>query len=92
MVMAADRPYGEFYDLYSVSPEYFEYHLLFGGGRRSFFHGKSCCGTKLTAYRHLGPRLSRDGAKALLPVPKYGYMTHTTTILNLMPKLHNRVA
>jgi hypothetical protein len=23
-VMAADRPYGEFYDFYSVSPEYFE--------------------------------------------------------------------
>jgi hypothetical protein len=22
-VMAADRPYGEFYDFYSVSPEYF---------------------------------------------------------------------
>jgi hypothetical protein len=22
-VMAADRPYGEFYDYYSVSPEYF---------------------------------------------------------------------
>jgi hypothetical protein len=25
-VMAADRPYGEFYDFYSVSPEYFGYH------------------------------------------------------------------
>jgi hypothetical protein len=25
-VMAADRPYGEFYDLYSVSPENFGYH------------------------------------------------------------------
>jgi hypothetical protein len=24
-VMAADRPYGEFYDFYSVSPEYFMY-------------------------------------------------------------------
>jgi hypothetical protein len=23
MVMAADMPYGEFYDFYSVSPEYF---------------------------------------------------------------------
>jgi hypothetical protein len=22
----ADRPYGEFYDLYSISPEYFGYH------------------------------------------------------------------
>jgi hypothetical protein len=22
-VMAADKPYGEFYDLYSVGPEYF---------------------------------------------------------------------
>jgi hypothetical protein len=27
-VMAADRPYGEFYDFYSVSPEYFGYHLV----------------------------------------------------------------
>jgi hypothetical protein len=27
-VMAADRPYGEFYDFYSVSPEYFGYHHL----------------------------------------------------------------
>jgi hypothetical protein len=25
-VMAADRPYGEFWDFYSVSPEYFGYH------------------------------------------------------------------
>jgi hypothetical protein len=28
-VMAASRPYGEFYDFYSVSPEYFGYHLMF---------------------------------------------------------------
>jgi hypothetical protein len=27
-VMAADRPYGEFYDFYSVSPEYFGYNLV----------------------------------------------------------------
>jgi hypothetical protein len=27
-VMAADRPYGEFYDFYSVSPEYFGYILV----------------------------------------------------------------
>jgi hypothetical protein len=26
--MAADRPYGEFYDFYSVSLEYFGYHLV----------------------------------------------------------------
>jgi hypothetical protein len=25
-VMAADRPYDEFYDFYSISAEYFEYH------------------------------------------------------------------
>jgi len=25
---AADRPYGEFYDFYSVSPENFGYHLV----------------------------------------------------------------
>jgi hypothetical protein len=25
-MMAADRPYGEFYDFYSFSPEYFGYH------------------------------------------------------------------
>jgi hypothetical protein len=28
MLMVADRPYGEFYDFYSVSPEYFEYTLV----------------------------------------------------------------
>jgi hypothetical protein len=28
-VMAADRPYGEFYDFYSVIPEYFEYHHVY---------------------------------------------------------------
>jgi hypothetical protein len=35
-VMAADRPYGEFYDSYSVSPEYFGYHHveLEDGGRK----------------------------------------------------------
>jgi hypothetical protein len=27
-MMAADRPYGVFYDFYSVSLEYFVYHLL----------------------------------------------------------------
>jgi hypothetical protein len=27
-VMAADRPYGEFYDVYSASPEYFGYNLV----------------------------------------------------------------
>jgi hypothetical protein len=26
--MAANRPYGEFYDFYSVSPEYFGYRLV----------------------------------------------------------------
>ena len=29
-VTAADRPYGEIYDFYSVSPENFGYHLVFG--------------------------------------------------------------
>jgi hypothetical protein len=27
-VMAGDRPYGEFYDFYSVSPEYFGYSIV----------------------------------------------------------------
>jgi hypothetical protein len=27
-VKSADRPYGEFYDFYSVSPEYFGYTLV----------------------------------------------------------------
>jgi hypothetical protein len=30
MVVAADRPYGEFYDLYSISPEYFGYYHVPG--------------------------------------------------------------
>jgi hypothetical protein len=28
-VMAADRPYGELYDFYSVSPEYFGYRHVY---------------------------------------------------------------
>jgi hypothetical protein len=28
-VMVVDRPYGEFYDFYSISPEYFGYTFLF---------------------------------------------------------------
>jgi hypothetical protein len=28
-VMAFDRPYGEFYDFYSVSPDYFGYTLVY---------------------------------------------------------------
>jgi hypothetical protein len=28
-VMVADRPYGEFYYFYSVSPEYFGHHLVY---------------------------------------------------------------
>jgi hypothetical protein len=27
-VMAADKPYGEFYDFYSIGPEYFGYTLV----------------------------------------------------------------
>jgi len=27
-VTAANRPYGEFYDFYSISPENFGYHLV----------------------------------------------------------------
>jgi hypothetical protein len=27
-MMTADRPYGKFYDFYSVNPEYFEYTLV----------------------------------------------------------------
>jgi hypothetical protein len=30
-VMAAYRPYNEFYDIYSVSPEYFGYTLVYLG-------------------------------------------------------------
>jgi len=30
-VMAADRPYGEFCDIYSVNPENFGYHLVIYG-------------------------------------------------------------
>jgi hypothetical protein len=29
-VIAGDRPYGEFYDFHSVSPEYFGYTLVHG--------------------------------------------------------------
>jgi hypothetical protein len=28
-VMAADRPYGKFYNFYSISPEYFVYTLVY---------------------------------------------------------------
>jgi hypothetical protein len=28
--MAGNRPYGEFYDFYCVSPEYFGYHHVYG--------------------------------------------------------------
>jgi hypothetical protein len=31
-VMVADRPHGEFYDFYSVSPEYFGFTLACGCG------------------------------------------------------------
>jgi hypothetical protein len=29
-VTVADRPYGEFYDFYSVNLESFEYHMVYG--------------------------------------------------------------
>jgi hypothetical protein len=32
-VTVADRPYGEFYDLYSISLEYFGYNLVIRRGR-----------------------------------------------------------
>ena len=34
-VMATDRPYGEFYEFYSVSPKYFGYTLLDSGSGSS---------------------------------------------------------
>jgi hypothetical protein len=40
-VMAADRPYGEFYYFYSVSPEYFGYTLVHElGEKRVLFENK----------------------------------------------------
>jgi hypothetical protein len=35
-VMAADRSYDEFYDVYSVSPEHFGYHHVAKGASRLF--------------------------------------------------------
>jgi hypothetical protein len=35
--MAADRPYGEFYDFHSVSPEYFGYHCCTGKATARFY-------------------------------------------------------
>jgi hypothetical protein len=35
-VMAAGRPYGEFYEVYSVSPEYFGYTLVMGSRVATF--------------------------------------------------------
>jgi hypothetical protein len=29
-VMAADKPYGEFYNFYTISPEYFGYYHVYG--------------------------------------------------------------
>jgi hypothetical protein len=34
-VMMTDRPYGEFYDFYSVIPKYFGYHLVYLLDKRS---------------------------------------------------------
>jgi hypothetical protein len=39
-VTAADRPYGEFYDFYSVSPENFGYQLVYEQDRICIRFGK----------------------------------------------------
>jgi hypothetical protein len=44
-VMAADRPYGEFYDFYSVSPEYF-------GSSSYFLEYSIVCKMQRTSHRH----------------------------------------
>jgi hypothetical protein len=36
--MAADRPYDEFYDFYSVNPEYFEQHHVLAQYFSLFFN------------------------------------------------------
>jgi hypothetical protein len=48
-VMAADRPYGEFYDFYSIGPEYFGYYhvyilhkYLFALKKSQLFHEEEC--------------------------------------------------
>jgi hypothetical protein len=41
--MVADRPYGEFYDFYSVSPEYFGYHHVYRFRYYPRFHVTSVC-------------------------------------------------
>jgi hypothetical protein len=37
--MMADKPYGEFYDFYSISPEYFGYSLVLRRGHKQFRPG-----------------------------------------------------
>jgi hypothetical protein len=52
-VMAADGPYGEFYDFYSASPEYFGYTLITHIALR-----RRCLSTKLSL--HIRINTSRD--------------------------------
>jgi hypothetical protein len=42
-VMAADRLYGEFYDFYSISPEYFGYTLILALWTTKPIHWHCCC-------------------------------------------------
>jgi hypothetical protein len=46
-VMAADRSYGEFYEFYSISPEYFRYTLVKNAAFRHRINKKKhyCCCT-----------------------------------------------
>jgi len=42
-VTVADRPYGEFYDFYSISLENFGYHLVHGYNRHMAYADKRDC-------------------------------------------------
>jgi hypothetical protein len=44
-VMVTDRPYGDFYDFYGVSPKYFEYTPSYVVPKRRYLSNKPCCKT-----------------------------------------------
>jgi hypothetical protein len=72
-VIAADRPYGDFYDFYSVSPEYFGYAIILSIIRCSFQCPSYSCAVAKERFEPsastLGPRLSACGVCTLSSPP-----------------------
>jgi hypothetical protein len=75
--MAANRPYSEFYDFYSVSLEYFGYTLVTQGHFNSNIQSSSYRRCRISSRTHISLSLS---------------LTHSLTHTHLLPRSYREIS